>query len=582
MSDLKKVVDLIIIEQPKSPEQLIIDMLQKVQFWQDNLKLLQEQYFESKFDYDSEDVREAMAMRKFLVQFLRHRIEWIRDQVSDPILKKKYLQFLPPFYQKGGIKVLLLHFFQVKESDDKKFLVFRGLNDQEKEIRILWDLYKLNKTIESIDVLYNRITSGGAFPSHFPSKKQIEILQNLKTVFRLMFQMCIQPKYQKELYRGITPQHISPEAILKRKEQEISYIFPHVLKKFNYRNHFFFIYFYSGMKAKIAGEVKSFHYNFLDFEILKQEFLIHWMQDTLAGNPAKTEIYKKYSFEGKTVFEWVSIAPEQEIEILQQLPSNVFNDLTAQVNAEVADDLKTEIEALSENFGGFSEFVQHFAVATTAAKASIAKLKEMVTGGKAKPMPKASARQPQASEKPELVNVPEPEPEEFETTYEVIKLKKNEIDFPYLTKTVGDFPKTLTLLRSKMGLEGYKNFAKELTRIFSSVSESTLIQRRTPKHEWILPYLIKEKTGPDETWHFCFLGAEVKAKQLGMGYQKSGTQSNYQFTPYFIYGCNKKLAPMGEPVDQRVIRGESVFEYSFQSPEVLEAFDKFFTMIQEK
>ena len=581
MSDLKKVVDLIVVEPPKSPGDLIPEMLNKVNFWQDNLKALQEQYFENDFEADAPDVLEAMAMRKFLTQFLRHRIEWIRDKVPDPQLQKKYLQFLPPFYQKGGVKLLLMHFFQVKESDDKKFLVFRGLNDQEKEIRILWDLYKLNKTIESIDVLYRSISKGEPFQSIFPHKKQNEILQNLKTVFRLMFQMCIQTKYQKELYRGITAQHISPEAILERKEQGISFIYPHVLSKFNYRNHFFFIYFYSGMKAKIADEIKTFHYNFLDFEILKQEFLIHWMKDKLANNPHKMEAYQRYSLQGQSVHDLVVANPDKEIEILQQLPINVFNDLTAEVNENVSDELKTTVEALSENFGGFSEFINRFEKATKAAKATITKLKEMIVADK---KPESKVLTP--LEEPDFGEGLPPDPEEVEEVlppqYELIKIKKKEVDFPYLTKTLADFQKTMKLIRGKMGEETYKDFAKDVSKILGSISESSLIQRRTPKHEWILPYLIKETYQGKVTEHLCFVGAEVKARQMGMSYSANAMQSNYQFTPFFIYGNNDPEGDYGPSVEKRNIRGSILNEYSIQNENVLPQFQKFFAMIKEK
>src|SRR3989339_469581 len=180
MAELKKVADLIIIEPPPPAEQAVKEMINKVAIWQKKLKELQDQYFEQNFNSASPDVAEAMAMRKFLTQFLRQRVEWIRDSVKEPELQKKYLQLLPPFYQKGGIKVLLLHFFQVAETQDRSNLTYAAINPEEKEIRVLWDLYKLNKTVESIDVLIDQVESVASFPSIFKPEKQLEILQQLK------------------------------------------------------------------------------------------------------------------------------------------------------------------------------------------------------------------------------------------------------------------------------------------------------------------------------------------------------------------------------------------------------------------
>ena len=580
MSDLKKVTDLIVIEPPKDASEQAKEMLQKVGVWQRKLKDLQEQYFDNKHDTESEDVTEIMAIRKFLTQFVKHRVDWIGAKVPDKKRQAKYLQLLPPFYQKGGLKLLILHFFQVTTSADQQFLQFKAINEEEREIRILWDLYKLNKTIESIDVIF-KIQSTEGFNSIFTKEEQVKILQELKTVFRLMFQMCVQPAHQKELYRGITEEHISPEAILKRKEEGKHYLYPHVLKKFNYRNHFFFIYFYSGMKAKIAGELKTFTYNFLDFEILKQEFLIHWLTKTLNDNPRKMEIYSKYSYNGQTVADIIAADPDKEIEILQQLPLNVFNDLAASINSLVPNELGSAIEAMSENFGEFSEYVEKFKDAKKMAKASVGKLKEMVKAKLAKkeqeePPPfDATAVPDAAAVEEEVVSVPE-------TTF--VKLKKKEIDFPFFVKTIADFQKNLNVQRARFGAGGYKELAMDVTKIFNSISESSLIQRRTPKYEWILPYLVKENTGKEEFEHFLLIGAEVKAKQLSMGYSASSSSSGakYQFTPFYVYGRNVEDPSLGASVGTRNIRGKVFYEYNGGNPDVMAIFQKFFDQIKKK
>ena len=580
MSDLKKVANLIIIEPPKPVAEKSAEMRKKVAFWQKRLKELQDKYFQQNMDSASMDVTEVMAMRKFLNQFVKQRIDWISEKVTDEKRKSKYLQLLPPFYQKGGVKLLLQHFFQVVESEDKQFLIYKEINQDEREIRVLWDLYKLNKTIQSIDVIYQTIEREG-IPSIFSKEEQTKILQELKTVFRLMFQMCVQPAHQKELYRGITEEHINPAAILKRKEEGTHFLYPHVLQKFNYRNHFFFIYFNSGMKAKVGGEVKTFTYNFLDFEILKQEFLINWLTKTLGDNPNKTKIYGKYSLGGKNVADLVAGDPDKEIEILQQLPLNVFNDLTAQINESVAKEHKTPLDAMSETFGEYSQYVEKFDKAKKMAKASLGKLKQFVTKqAEEKPVavpepPPAAAAAPEVAPEPAAAAEPERAP-----SIEFVKLKKQEIDFPFFVKTIGEFQKNMNLQRVKVGSEGYKNLARDTTKLFNSISESSLIKRRTPKHEWILPYLVKEFNGKREIEHFVLIGAEAKAKGLGMGYRAGSTGGGtHQFMPFFVYGNNDDDIEFGAPTGTRVIRGKQFNEYSGGNAEVIKKFMNFFGQI---
>lgn len=279
----KKVVDLIYVEPEKPDDIHIRELNAKIDFWGKNLKSMQEAYFEKNFDAGSPDVLEVMMMRKFLNKFLQTRLKWISER-KDPELRRKYLKVLPPFTQKGGIKSLLVHFFQLKETEDKKNLEYQAKNNVEKEIRILWDIYKLRKTVDSINTMLRAAKSDDPFKSIYSVEKRIKCLADLKTGFNLLFQMCIQKQYQKELYSSLEAKHITPEAILERYQNNVNYVYPHVIDKFNYRNHFFYMYFFPGMKAKIGGEAKTFHFNYLDFELIKQDFLIDWMNRKLKGN----------------------------------------------------------------------------------------------------------------------------------------------------------------------------------------------------------------------------------------------------------------------------------------------------------
>lgn len=573
----KKIVDLIYIEPQKDEKTVIKELTFSIEYWKQNLKNMQELYFERHYDSTSPDVLEVLSMRKFLGKFLQNRLEWIADSVKDNDLRKKYLKVLPPFPQKGGLKTLFLHFFQVIESQDKKGLIFQAKSDDEKEISILWDIYKLRRTIESIDTIKQALDQTDTFPSIKTVDERKNCLDSLKAAFQLMFQMCVRREFQKELYQNISPKHISVEALLERKEKEIFYVYSHVIKKYDYRNHFFYVYFFPGMKAKIGGEIKKFQFNYLDFEIIKQEFLIDWLNKKLENNSLKQEVYSRYNIGGKRLDQIIEEDPSKEIEILQQLPISAFNDITAEVNEEVAEELKTSVESFSENKGEFAEATKTIEQTKKTARFSLKKLREFVSrkqkanNEKPAPIPQEEISEP----------LPEPPPQK-ETTFDIIKIKKNQIDFPYFQKETPNFKQKLALLRVKMGEKNFTEFSKTLSNFFANVSDSAVIRRRTPSHEITFPQLIKENCGGQTIRHLLILGAEVKSKQLGMAYGAKTGESAFTFTCFFIYGCELPDPLMGEVIDKRNAMGVEFNIYGFANNYVQEKALEFYNMVMKK
>lgn len=573
MGNNKKIVDLIYIEPQKSESAIVKSYNFSLELWKNNLKTLQEQYFERHYDSSAPDVLEVLGMRKFLGKFLQNRLDWIINRVQDEAMRRKYLNVLPPFQQKGGIKTLLLHFYQMNDSKDKQSLVYDKKNDISKEMAVLWDIYKLRKTIESIDTMLKALAQPKPFTSSISVEKRKQCLNELKTVFQLLFQMCVKKEHQKLLYRKMSARLVSPKAILQRREEGVSYVYQHVIEKFDYRNHFFYVYYFPGMKAKVGGELRTFRYNYLDFEIIKQDFLIHWMNQRLQDNPNKNQVYKKYAIGSKTIDVLVNENPDREIKILQQLPINVFNDITAEVNNVVADSDKTSVDSFSENVGEFAETAEAFKKANRLAGFSLKKLKNLVVNRK-EDLPEPEIEEPLPIEEPAPVEVEE-------TTVEIFKIKKNQIDFPYFQKETASYKQKLALQRLKMGAT-YTEFSKKMSQFFGSVNESAYIRRRTPKHEVIYPHLIRETRGDEVTNHLLILGAEVKSKQLGMAYGAKTGESAFSFTCFYIYGCDQELKSMGASVDTRNARGVEFKIFDFSEPAVNKKAFELFELVMEK
>ena len=570
----KKVVDLIYIEPQKDESSIVKDYQFSIDYWKKLLRTMQETYYERHYDSTAADVLEILNMRKFLGQFLQNRLDWIVKEVDDEQIRRKYLNMLPPFPQKGGIKTLFRHFFQVVESENKKDLTYQPKTESEREISVLWDIYKLRRTIQSIDNIRKSLRAPDPFKSVYDLKRRNHCLISLKSAFQLMFQMCIRKEFQKELYQNLSPSIITPQALLDRKEKGIEYVYRHVLKKYDYRNHFFYIYYFPGMKAKIGGEIKKFAFNYLDFELIKQEFLIDWLNRKLAGNPKKKEAYRLYMLGTKTLEQIVEETPEKELEILHQLPLNVFNDLTAEVNEEVAETEKTAVDPFSENHGEHAIALKNVKEAKRAATFSLKLLKSFVAGKRDNPVNDETVATP----KPGLPSKPEP----VKSTYEIIKIKQNQIDYPYFQKETTNYKQRLALLKVKMGIELYNEFNNRLSKFFASVADTAIIRRRTPKHEVIFPHYIKENIGDQTIKHILILGAEVKSKQLGMGYGTKSASDTFSFTGFFVYGSEVPSPSYGAAIDTRNAMGATFQIYDFTNDSARNRAFEFYKMVMEQ
>jgi hypothetical protein len=125
----------------------------------------------------------------------------------------------------------------------------------------------------------------------------------------------------------------------------------------------------------------------------------------------------------------------------------------------------------------------------------------------------------------------------------------------------------------------YVDFSRKLSKFFSNVTDSALIRRRTPKHEVIYPHVIKETRGEEVLFHLLILGAEVKAKQLGMGYGSKSGSSTHSYTCFFLYGTEKEDSRMGAIVEKRFARGMEFHMYDFVQPAVRKRAKQFFDLI---
>ncbi|MGK0290281.1 MAG: hypothetical protein ACI86H_001737, partial [bacterium] len=268
---------MIAIEPIKNIEELSFQYHQEVGKWSQRVANLKKKD-SSQHSKDSGFHKEIEDLEKLLDYFMVGRLQQL--QGFDEKRKHKYLQVMLPFTTKNSVESFLSHFFQIK-CNQQQNLEYSPLDPAEKELRILYDLYKVKKTIETITILQNVVKKKEAFASIFTQEEQLTCLEDFKTIFKLQFQRYILPEHQRTLYKNISAEIISEEEILNRKKNKISYFRPNVIERFDYRIQFFIVFFSSRMRAKYNGEVCNFQVNFLNLEILKQEYLTHWLTKKL-------------------------------------------------------------------------------------------------------------------------------------------------------------------------------------------------------------------------------------------------------------------------------------------------------------
>ena len=563
----RSVAGLIKTDSITDPNQYIQDRFHEIEQWRQYWKGKQEEYFERDFDTNAPSVLEANEIRRFLNQFLQHKLDEIKNY--EEAEKRRALQFILPFNSAGGIKDFLLHFFQLETQNGKLEYVPR--DSFEKEVHILYDIYKIKKTMECIDVM--RKTLGNPekqFKSQFSENEKKKHLVQLREVLKVLFRFSIKPEFQKEIFQNINPDYISGDAILERREKNAFYCYPHVIEKYDYRNLFFLIYFRDGLTAKVGKEPKQFEYNYMIFEVLKQEYLTHWLGQKLKNNPAKKKIYDTYEVDGRTISSWIEEDPEKEIPLLKKLPANKFNTLVESVNENVDEELKADMPSMSETKGEMGDFKKNKNEGAKLAKSPLDKLKSLFGGKKKK---KAVEPEP----KPEVAAEPEPEPEP-EPEWKIKTLKAKQISVFYLTDSASKYKAKLSLIKLKLGGE-FQRLGKLADKVLNLYGEDRVVRRRTPKHDWTVPYLIQYVVGEETTDYLFILGGEAAVKPKGMGY---ATGDDYGFKPYLVFGLAEPDDQYGTPESTREAVGKTFHIYSISNPPVRDKMVEFMEMVFEK
>jgi hypothetical protein len=483
-----------------------------------------------------------------------------------------------PFDTPGGLQDFLLHFFQTAPTVLEGALVYEERDPFERDVFLLYDLYRVKKTLEMVDALEAaRKSPATTFPSLLDEAKIAQTLTALRDVLGLLYGQCLPEDLVRTLVPKLSTDLLSGAAVLERREQNLLYTFPQILSAYKYRNFFFMLFFREGFRAKLGGQDREFRYNYARFQLLRHEFLLDWLTVRLKNDPRKYEVYQRYQVRGKALLAWLAEAPEQESAILRLIPARFFNDLTSRINEKLPEHLAAGPIPQSEAFGFYYDLKRQLSQAVTYVRAPIEELRAFVKDKKPLSLPPAPPPGPRpapgtatakpatpakaAASAPAAARGPGPM-----TYWGVSTLDVDSIADPFFKAPPGSFKNQLAIMKTKLGKD-YAPFAAFVGTVLEGTPDAEKLIRFSPRHEWAVPFLMRRTLHNAPREFLLILGAEVSAKPKGM---KLSAKEEHDFQPYFIFAAQKDPeGDYGAPAGERSANGQPFQEYSFASAGVV-------------
>ncbi|MBU2509693.1 hypothetical protein KJ966_00070 [bacterium] len=536
------------LEIPLHSDEIIASFLANIETWEKRVQSLVQEKEREKSPTLAEELEELKQLSGFLKGRLTKRLLDIKNFPED--LRQKYLRCLEPFYTEEAITRFMGHYYDVEVFKQVR-LRYRKKQDFEKEVNVLFDLYKVKKTIETIMTLQKSVDSNDPFASQFPKNEQAEFLNTLKEIFKLFFLRFVKKEYRKMLFHSLSESKLEIDSIIEMRKSGISYIQPEVFKTNEYRDKFITVFFSTLLRTKTSTEIKDLHFNYLNFELLKNEFLTDWMQRKLKNNTEKDTVLQNYKIGAKSVAQLIKENPEKETEILSSVPLDIFNDMAEELNHKVKEKDKTPVSTFSKNHGVLARIQSSFIQVKQIARFTVEKMEEMKPKSKiwtVRKKPIAAAEAPKVKEEPK---------KEMKLEYGLEVLKMEELDFPFFDKRYDTYKPKLDYFRKKVGTE-YDKIRDSIWKLFTIVSREHFIIRRDPCHEWVLPLLFSH----EKKYFLLIIGTEISQKDQQTGYQSKFKKSLYELNCFYAFATQSKNDKFGKIVDQRLVRKIPFMQYS--------------------
>ena len=502
------------------------------------------------------EYKQAMA---FLDTML-NRIKLLKE--FNEALKSKYLRIIEPLYSEAGVRNLLFHYFDIDEKIKAKGeILFVQKTQFQTEVNIIYDLYRSKKTAESITkILDVLLIQDKPFNSVLSLNERYEFLTTLFEILKLFFIKLIKASDRGTIYKVLGDDALAPKKLLNQRENKSSPIEESQLKNNAFRQQFFLVYFTTKMKSLVNKQYLEIDLNYFNYELIKKEYLIHWMKTKLKGNKQKKETLNKHRIGDEKVGDLVEENPDQESKILDSISAEKFNDIAEEISEKVGGDLKAPIATLSTKFGSFAKFHKTFVKAQSLAKMSLEKMKSSIAKTLSLEKKKPKVNLPKASQVAEKEVAIAP--------YHIDVLEPHQISFPFFTEQPETYDKNLEFFEKKTG-ELYNKIKADVWKLLSNVSSRHFNKRKEINfNEWAIPFYLRHKDNPKEE-HLLILGAMIVKQDKDADLKASLTRKEstaiqlHEVRPYFVYATKEVEKTFGAVTKIRKVKAVNFSQYKF-------------------
>ncbi|MCP4753719.1 MAG: hypothetical protein GY866_22775 [Proteobacteria bacterium] len=540
--------------------------------WYDNLERAILKRKESPFITKQElfEYREA----KGLLDNMMNRIDQLKG--LDDEMKTKYLKIIEPFYSEEGTRNLLFHYFDFDEKiKTRGEIVFKRKSPFQKEVNIIYDLYRSKMTTESISTIIKvLLTQETIFESVLSVNERYEFLTTLMEILKLLFVKLIKDKYKGVIYKKLGTNALHPKNLMNQRETNNSLVAEAQLKNNVFRKLFFLVYFSTKMRSSVSDLEIDLDLNYFNYELIKKEYLIDWMHTKLKGNEQKKETLNKHQIGDEKVGDLVEENPDQEAKILDSISVEEFNDIAEEINEKVDDELKAPIATLSKKRGSFAKFHKTFVKAQSLAKMSVDKMKKSI--GKSLSMGKKK-KEMKPIDLPETTRVEE-KPAAV-VPFHIDVLETHQIDFAYLMEEVEAYDKNLDFIERKLG-DDFNKLRSDIWKVFTNISDRHFSRRKEGDlNEWALPFYLRHVEGGEEE-HLLVLGAKIVRQDKDADLKASLTGKEtaklalHEVRPYFVFATNESENSFGTAIKVRKVKTVDFYQYKFYMQTVLDQVTK--------
>lgn len=230
----------------------------------------------------------------------------------------RFIQYQSFIFNDEGLEQFFGHFYSVFKNENNDWS-FQKSNPYERDLLLLYDLYKVKRTINGIqNLLKDLVKRDTVFPSVFNVTQQTEILKGMNSALFMVFKQSLKPKYQVSIFKGISLELLYPLEIKKRKKRGIIFGNPDQLDSTPSRRILMHVLFRNNIKTIISKKRVNIQYNLMEFEQLINDYFNHYLKDDRSDLAALT-IYHSLHIQGKTLTASIIDDPDPEGIIYEEI-----------------------------------------------------------------------------------------------------------------------------------------------------------------------------------------------------------------------------------------------------------------------